>query len=136
LNASNQCQELLAKCQFDKKGGSVHLKDPESLLLTGNNKVLFPIPAPISNREMHDLSEALMGDYGEQHFSTEALIGTPNPKELSEKLHNTNVRDKLLFQFGQTNFRFLLSLLIKAEINPLLAITEVLLTWIVILSCK
>jgi hypothetical protein len=76
-----------------------------------------------------------MGDQERRFYTKGALISLPNPKTLLKKLRETRVRENLVAQLGERRFRFLLPLLVKAEINPLFAFGEIILTWIFVLSC-
>lgn len=128
-------KEFGAKCQFESNCGSV---DPESLLMTEKSKELLSIASvPLSPQEVNHWAEACMGSYEERTYSRDALIGLPHANDLSGKLQTTNIREKLHYHTTRRrSLRFLLPLLIKSEINPLLAISEMLLTWIVVLCGK
>jgi hypothetical protein len=106
------------------------MRDPEWLTA---ELVEFPIPNPLGS-EAKALSEALMGDHEEQYYSDETMIGLPSPNELSKKLIKSKLRKKLEVSAGRRTVWPLLPLMIKAEINPLFAVSEVMLTWIVIIS--
>ena len=92
--------------------------------------------APISDKDAQDISQALHGDYKTSHVhytDEETLLGIPDAKQVSAKLYHTRVRDKLTMTVRRRQLRFLLPFLIKAEISPLWAVMEQILTWIVVL---
>jgi hypothetical protein len=77
-----------------------------------------------------------LGEYEQQLYSEGAVIKLPEPEKLEVVLLGSRLRDKLSVQLGAVDVTFFSTFLVKAEINPLLAIAEIFLTWIVIFSCK
>jgi hypothetical protein len=72
----------------------------------------------------------------QQLYSEGAVIKLPEPEDLEVVLLGSRLRDKLSVQIGAVNVTFFSTFLVKAEINPLLAIAEIFLTLIFICSCK
>ena len=70
-----------------------------------------------------------MGDYEEQQWSDESIFLLPSPKELEHRLNRVKLRKHRQIDVGESR-RILpfLPLLVKAEINPLLAGLEIILT--------
>jgi hypothetical protein len=81
-------------------------------------------------------AEELKGECEQQSYIEGIVLKLPEPKELKVVLLGSRPRDKLSVQIGAVNITFFSTFLVKAEINPLLAIAEIFLTLIVIFSCK
>ncbi len=75
-----------------------------------------------------------MEGYDSQHVSDEALVGVQSPKELSKRLKQLNLREKLEVKLWDNKIWPVLPLFVKAEINPILTIVEEITTWIVLIS--
>ena len=102
-------------------------KDPESLM---------NITAKTINDDAKRVSEAINGPCDEYYYNDTSFIGLPPASTLSDRLKRSDVRDKLELRIGQQTYRFFQTFAIKAELNLLLAGTEIILTLIVILASK
>lgn len=95
------------------------------------------MPGPISSREIRDIENAFMGDYRNVgQNSHRGIFSLPMARDFEIRLVSSKTYDSLNVDSTARRYRFLVPFIIKAEMNPGLAIAEALLTWIHFLSCK
>jgi hypothetical protein len=96
----------------------------------------FRFPKPISENEIRDIEQALMGDYKDHYQRSKGnIIVLPEAKLFEERLENSKI-DNLSIDSPARRYRFLVPFVIKSELSPGLAFGEGLLSWIHFLSRK
>lgn len=96
----------------------------------------FQLLNPFSKNEVRDIEEAWKGDYkGNYHDGKKDIVLLPEFRSFQERLENSTF-DDMNVESAVSKYRFLVPFIIKAELNPGLAFSEVLLSLIHILSCK
>ena len=99
-------------------------------------KPYFQILNPFSKNEARDIEEAWKGDYkGNYHDGKKDIVPLPEFRSFQERLENSTFDDMNL-ESAVSKYRFFVPFIIKAELNPGLAFSEVILSLIHILSCK
>ena len=94
------------------------------------------LPGIITEDEILDIEEALMGDYKEQYHQDDGnLLLMPESNFFEKRLKDLKI-DNLNVDSTARRYRFLVPFIIKAELSPGLAFAEVMLSWIHFLSCK
>ena len=90
---------------------------------------------PFSQTEARDIEEALKGDYKNYHERKEDIFVLPNSQCFKDRLENSTF-DKMNIESPALKYRFLTPFILKAELNPGLAFSEVLLTLVHIIARK
>ncbi len=93
------------------------------------------LPRLCSDREARDIEEALNGDYKSYSKRKQDFVHLPNAAEFQERL-NSSAFDKMNIESNALKYQFLLPFLLKAELNPRLAFSELFLTILIPVICK
>jgi len=94
----------------------------------------FQVLIPFSKNEARDIEEALNGDYKENyHDGGTDIFLLPEFRSFQERLENSTF-DNMNIESAASKYRFLVPFVIKAELSPVLAFSEVLLSIIHIMT--
>lgn len=96
----------------------------------------FKVLRPFSTKQAADIVEAFRGDYkGKYHIAEEDIFLLPQYQFFEQRLDKSTF-DDLNIETDSIKFRFFAPFIMKAELKPGLAFTEVLLTVIHVLTSE
>lgn len=93
------------------------------------------LPRLCSDGEARDIEEALQGDYKSYSKRKQDFLHLPDAAEFQERL-NSSTFDTMNIESRALKYQFLLPFVLKAELNPGLALSELVLTIIIPVICK
>ncbi len=88
-----------------------------------------------SENETRDIEQAWKGDYKHYSKRRKDVLFLPDYRSFRNRIENSSF-DKMNIESPALKYRFFVPFLMKAELNPGLAFSEMLLTFVHIITCK